>query len=99
MKFKNYLIEERDDEWQDAVNDNYNTIDLKGQEIFQVFKKFIYNLPKKYNNKKEVIKYMKDRDIKYKPKELNDYLRGLDESRLEELVGIIHDSLREVWWL
>ena len=97
MKFKNYITE--DDEWQDAVNDNYNTIDLKGQEIFQVFKKFIYSLPKKYNNKKEVIKYMKDRDIKYKPKELNDYLKGLDESRLEELVGIIHDSLRKVWWL
>lgn len=97
--FKDYLVENDDYEWQDAVNDNYSTIDLKGQQIFEVFKKFIYDLPKKYNNKKEVIKYMKDRNIKYKAKDLNDYLRGLDESRLEELVGIIHDSLRKVWWM
>ena len=94
MKFEKYITENNRD-WHYYIDDDYATLDPKKKnEIFEVIKKFIYNLPMKYSNKKEVFAQMRKDKIRVPVKEVNDYIEGLDESRLEELVGIIWDYVK-----
>ena len=85
----------KEEEWKYHIDDNYQTLKMTHNQLFEIFKKLIYDLPKKYSTKKEIIQQLRKDKIKFKPKELNSYIDGLDESRLEELVGIIFDSLKK----
>ena len=84
-------------EWQNTVNDNYCTLDSKkinGHQLKMLINVFVYSLPKKFSNKKEVVAEIKE-GLCPTPKAatLNDYIDGLDESRLEELVGLLQDAV------
>jgi hypothetical protein len=77
------------------INDFYSTLDMKQDALFKLFKDMIYNLPKKYSNKKEILQYIRKNYPKANKKEIDAYIGGLDESRLEELVGLIFKVLRQ----
>ena len=83
------------DDWRDYVNDYYVTTNVSREKLFEIFKDFIYKLPKKYSNKKQVVQELRSRKIKFKPAELNAYLDGLDESRLENLVTMMNRAIRD----
>lgn len=104
MKLKEYLTENYD--WTYYIDEGYLTLadrskqkSMSQDELFNLFKDFIYKLPKKYSNKKQIFDEMRSDKIKFNRKEVNNYIEGLDESRLEELVGIINDSLKKWGYL
>lgn len=96
MKLSEYMKINEMKEWQNSVNDYYLTIDrkkLSNNGLKELLNKFIYNIPKKYSNKKEILAGLRKDGERISPKEFNSYIDGLDESRLEELMGKIYDAV------
>ena len=75
------------------INDNYQTIALNRLKLKDVLKEYIYNLPKKYSTKKEVLTYIRKEYPKPERKDIKVYIEGLDESRLEEFVGFMMNAV------
>ncbi len=74
------------------VDDNYG-FDFKKEEFKDILHKFIYGLPKKHCNAKEVLAYIRKNYPKADRKKLKGYIDGLDESRLEEFVGYVFKAV------
>lgn len=98
-KIDNYLNEKADENdtkqakyW---VDEQYLTINLKENKLIEIMNKFVYSLPKKYSNKKEIIQKIQQENPKYDRKDVKNYIDSLDESRLEELVGFFIDSIKK----
>ena len=91
MGFKKYINEM--EEWKYTVDDEYQTLNINKNKLKDLFNNFVYSLPKKYSTKKKVLADIRKDGIRVSPKEFNAYIDGLDESRLEELVGFINDSI------
>lgn len=94
MKFKDFLDEDKK-EWVNWVNDNYATLDIDRKTLERLLSEFIYKLPKRYSNKKYILDSLRKDGIRVSPKEFNSYIDGFDESRLEELVGLVQDAVRK----
>ena len=104
MKFYSYIndivnkidelaMQVPNEKWKYYVDDDYLTLDISKSKLKELFNDFIYGLPKKYSTKKNILANIRKDKIRVSPKEFNAYVDGLDESRLEELVGFIYKSI------
>ena len=77
------------------IDEDYRTLNLSSQQLKDVLKDIIYNLPKKYCTKKEIYEGLSCECPKFNRKNIKGYMESLDESRLEEFVGKVFDAVDE----